>query len=114
MKQKFVNGTLCDRRKGSEAHIHSPQSKHPLREGSIATSSMPAGAIPTPKAKAIPAPPVSELDKMKAELASMMASEAKKAKAVPKSKLIRMSSVAEEPDPTKQYGDILAMLLAKK
>lgn len=113
MKQKFVNGTLCDRRKGSEAHIHSPQSKHPLREGSIATSSMPAGAIPAPKPKAAPAP-LSDLDKMKAELASMMASEAKKTKAVPKSKLIRMASVAEEPDPTKQYGDILAMLLAKK
>ena len=114
MKQPFVNATLADRRKPLENLAHRP-SPHPLREEPL----KPLGKLPVAR---VPAPPKkesapSELDKMKAELAKMLAaSEKPKVKAVPKSRLIRMSSSVEESPAAslKDYSDVLSMLLAKK
>jgi len=111
MRQPFINATLADRRKPLENLAHRP-SPHPLRDEPL----KPIGSLPVKKAVPSKKSHVpSETDKMKEELARMMAAAPKpKAKAVPKSKLIRMSVEDPAPEPMKDYMDVLTMLLSKK
>jgi hypothetical protein len=51
---------------------------------------------------------------MKSELLAMMRQADKKPRSVPKSKLIGMAMESAKEEPTKDYSDVLAMLLAKK
>lgn len=118
MKQPFVNATINDRRKGKE-HLSQTTHAHPLRPTAIAD---PESALPKHHFRALPVKVMkpkkeepSELDKMKAELIKMMAAaEEKKPKKVVKSKLIGMAMASAAEEPSKDYTDVLAMLLAKK
>lgn len=111
MKQPFVSATISDRRKGKELLSQTVQS-HPSRPTAILSPDSPLhfGRIP---AVVVKKPEISDLDKMKEEILKAMQSVEKKPRAVPKSKLIGMAMNAPE-EPVKDYGDILAMLLAKK
>jgi hypothetical protein len=112
MKQKFVNLTMANKRKGTELHsqtIHShlrPESFHPDAPSSMPVHKLPVKVMPPKKAEP------SELDKMKEEILKAMKAVDSKPRPVPKSKLIGMGSVVDEP--SRDYNDILAMLLAKK
>ena len=113
MKQPFVNATMNDKRKGKESLSHSTESFHPGRlcpvgrpeSVSLSLSRLPVKVVPK---KAEP----SELDRMKEEIVKAMKAVEKKPRSVPKSKLIGMGSVEDEP--VRDYTDILTMLLAKK
>jgi hypothetical protein len=115
MKQPFVNATINDRRKGKEHSAQNAQ-PHPARPTSITSEHshpffhpLPVRVVVAKKAE------LSELDKMKAELTKMMAeADMKKPKKVSKSKLIGMAMASASEEPTKDYSDVLAMLLAKK
>lgn len=112
MKQKFVNATLADRRKGAESASHTPDN-HPARETKIVSEkdhlpSRPA-ARPAPKA-----PEPTEEEKLRAEVARLLAAAPKRVKPVPKSKILGMMSPAEELPEAQKYQDILEMLMAKK
>jgi hypothetical protein len=116
MRQPFVNATINDRRKGKEHSAQNAQ-PHPARPTAISSEhALPLHRLPVRVVPVAKKEEPSELDKMKAELVKLMAaSDVKKPKKVAKSKLIGMameSAVAEEP--TKDYADVLAMLLAKK
>jgi hypothetical protein len=118
MKQPFVNATMNDRRKGKE-HLTQTTQPHPLRPTAIVN---PDSALPylqrTLPVKVVkkeaPKDENSELERMKAELMAMMRAVDKKPKSVPKSKLIGMAMDTAKEDTTKDYSDVLAMLLAKK
>lgn len=111
MKQKFVNATLSDRRKGRELISEAPV-KHPHREAVIESSE---SALPVKVAKVEKKAEPSELDRLKAEVERLMRGQPKKAAApIPKSRIIGMAMAVEEPSPIKEYTDILAMLAAKK
>lgn len=112
MKQKFVNATLADRRKGAETAAHTPDN-HPARETKIVSEkdhvpSRPS-ARPAPK---VPEP--TEEEKIRAEVARLLAAAPKKSKPVPKSKILGMMNPSSEIPETQKYQDILEMLLAKK
>jgi hypothetical protein len=118
MKQPFVNATINDRRKGKEHLTHQTQN-HPLRPSPVGNpeSDLPAQHRPLPVKvvkKEVPKSDASELERMKSELLAMMRSVEKKPKSVPKSKLIGMAMETARDDTTKDYSDVLAMLLAKK
>jgi hypothetical protein len=109
MKQKFVNATINDRRKGKEQLAQTPQ-PHPLRETVIGDSQM---ATPRPMIVAKP----KEEDpaaKLRADVEKILSERKKAPKAVPKSRILGMSAAVAEPEPVKDYADILTMLLAKK
>jgi hypothetical protein len=113
MKQPFVNGTICDRRKGKELLCESIHS-HPARPCPISSSDahLPTHRLPVkvaPIAKKVE--PLSDLEAMKMEVLKAMRAVEKAPRAVPKSKLIGMGNAQ---DPARDYNDILAMLLAKK
>lgn len=115
MKQPFVNATLNDRRKGRELSSHTAQT-HPLRPTPIVNSESPvlkktAPVIMPPQPKKEETP---DIEKMKMEILAAMRAVEKKPRAVPKNKLINMASQAIAEEPTKDYADVLAMLLAKK
>ena len=115
MKQKFVNATMNDRRKGKEAHCQTTHA-HPLRPTPL-TPDAPSHHLPLP-VKMMPTPkkeePMSDLEVMKKELLKAMREAEKKPRAVPKSKLIGMANASATEEPVRDYNDILAMLLAKK
>jgi len=118
MKQPFVNATINDRRKGKEHLAQNPQ-PHPARPMPVGhpEHSLPSHHFPLPVKvvkKELPKSDVSELERMKSELLAMMRSVERKPKSVPKSKLIGMAMESAKEDPTKDYTDVLAMLLAKK
>jgi hypothetical protein len=112
MKQKFVNLTMANKRKGTELHsqtIHShlrPESFHSDAPSARPVHKLPVKVMPPKKAEP------SELDKMKAEILKAMKAVETKPRPVPKSKLIGMGNTIDEP--SRDYNDILAMLLAKK
>lgn len=113
MKQKFVNFVDAKHRKGGELHAQGQHSHlHPEHVSSDVAPSVAklpvrvAGKAPVQKA------PPSDLDRMKEEIIKAMASLEKKPRSVPKSKLIGMGSTVDEP--SRDYSDILTMLLAKK
>ena len=113
MKQKFVNATLADRRKGSELAAQIPDT-HPLRPTPLKTTPMEGlpvirAARPAPKA-----PEPTEEEKIRAEVARLLAAAPKKAKPVPKSKIFGMMSPSQETPEAQKYQDILEMLMAKK
>lgn len=119
MKQPFVNATINDRRKGKEHLLQTPQ-PHPARETIIVSPDSPLHIHPLPVSVSVAnkpkiAEPVSDLEKMKQELLfAMREADKKKPRAIPKSKLIGMGSASVSEEPTRDYNDILAMLLAKK
>ena len=113
MKQKFVNFTAASHRKGAELHQQT-QHSHLRPEEYLGHSVAPShhhARLPV-KVAAPKKPELSELDKMKAEILKAMKAVETKPRSVPKSKLIGMGSVIDEP--ARDYNDILAMLLAKK
>ena len=115
MKQKFVNATLSDRRKGKELCAEVPI-KNPHREVIISEDPSKAPVFIPPKKAPAPLPGIPDLDKLKAEL-EKLSKPAKKAPApVPRSRIIgpSMASSAPEADPAKQAGDILAILMGRK
>lgn len=109
MKQKFVNATMNDCRKGKECGAQSTHC-HPLRPTAISESKdhhhhpLPVKVLPKKE-------PSSDLEKMKMELISVMKAEEKKHRQVPKSRILSMSQGA--PEPIRDYADVLAMLLKK-
>jgi hypothetical protein len=115
MKQPFVNATMNDRRKGKE-HIAQNCQPHPLRPTAVSSeNTLPAHHFPLPVIvkKEVKKPELSEVERMKMELLAMMRSVERKPKSVPKSKLIGMAMESSKDD-SKDYADVLAMLLAKK
>ena len=116
MKQKFVNATMNDRRKGKECLTHTTQfnPNHPTAlihpDSAVALHrSLPAKALKPKKEE-----PLSDLEAMKMELLKAMRAVEKAPRSVPKSKLIGMANASAKEDPARDYNDILAMLLAKK
>ena len=111
MKDRFVNATLADRRKGREVCCQAPIN-HPARETLITSqpSSMPLPIRVAPRVEA--KPQLSEEDKLRMEVARILAEKSKAPRPVPKARLIGMGSGV--PDATKDYADVLAMLLGKK
>lgn len=108
MKQKFVNATMNDCRKGKEMSCQTTHC-HPLRETPISEAPMKHHLLPV---KVVPKKDeVSDLEKMKMEILFAMKAEEKKNRQVPKSKILSMSQAA--PEPPKDYADVLAMLLKK-
>lgn len=107
MKQPFVNATINDRRKGRELHAQTTHC-HPLRETVIGNSHhcLPITVKPKPVAE-------DPMDKIRAEVHKMLA-EKPKDKSVPRSRILGLASAVPEPEPVKDYADILTMLLAKK
>jgi len=116
MKQKFVNATINDRRKGKESHAQTPQ-PHPARETPIVSEDKPVFPWLVPVKKA-PEPkkvePASDLEHMKKELLKAMREAEKKPRAVPKTKLIGMANATAQEESVRDYNDILAMLMGKK
>jgi hypothetical protein len=111
MKQLFVNATINDRRKGKECGTQTTQFNPNRPTQVLSSDSFPHRVLPVkvmPPKKAQP----SELDKMKEEILKAMRAVDTKPRPVPKSKLIGMGTVQDEP--SRDYNDILAMLLAKK
>lgn len=122
MKQKFVNATLADRRKGAELDSHIPD-VHPARPTPLQPASdltpwgTPWGVSSAALARVRPAPKApepTEEDKIRAEVARLLAAAPKKAKPVPKSKILGMMTPAQEAPEAQKYQDILEMLMAKK
>lgn len=125
MKQKFVNATLADRRKGAELVAHTPDN-HPARETKIESDKSSAGLTPwgvpwgvsaSAFARVRPAPKApepTEEEKIRAEVARLLAAAPKKAKPVPKSKILGMMTPSTETPEAQKYQDILEMLMAKK
>lgn len=115
MKYRFTNGTVCDRRKGREA-LAPYAVNHPTRETVIhpLDSHLPTWALPVRVVKPEPAAPVlSDEEKLRMEVARILAERSKAPRPVPKSRLIGMAT-SGAPDATKEYADVLAMLLGKK
>jgi hypothetical protein len=112
MKQPFVNATMNDKRKGKESLSHSTESFHPGRLCPVGRPESVSHSISRLPVKVVKKAEPSELDKMKEEIVKAMKAVEKKPRAVPKSKLIGMGSTEDEP--TRDYADILTMLLAKK
>ena len=112
MKDRFVNATMADRRKGREACCQTP-TNHPLRETLITSqpSRMPLPIRVAPRMEA--KPQVSEEEKLKMEVARILAERSKAPRPIPKSKLIGLG-VGTAPDASKEYADVLAMLLGRK
>ena len=112
MKQKFVNATLADRRKGAELHSHTPDN-HPARDTVLVSEKdhLPSRPVARPAAK-VPEP--TEEEKIRAEVARLLAAAPKKAKPVPKSKILGLMSPSTETPEAQKYQDILEMLMAKK
>jgi len=113
-----MNATINDRRKGKEYLAQNTQ-PHPLRPSPVGNpeSDLPAQhrSLPVKVVKKdAPKDSSSELERMKSELLAMMRSVEKKPKSVPKSKLIGMAMETAKEDTTKDYTDVLAMLMAKK
>lgn len=112
MKDRFTCGTLSDRRKGREV-LAPPPIVHPSRETVIHSHShhhpLPVRVVP----KEAPKPELSETDKLKMEVARILDERSKAPKPVPRSKLIGLG-VGTAPDTTKEYADVLAMLLGRK
>lgn len=111
MKQKFVNAIANDQRKGREFLSHTAQN-HPNRESVIQESHEALPVIVKPKlAKNGNVPDYT--DKLRAEVEKALEASHKKNKQVPKNKLITMANAQPEPEPLKEYQDILKMLLKK-
>ena len=114
-----MNATINDRRKGKE-HLAHQTLNHPSRPAAVSnpdSAHHPWPHHPLPvkvMKKEIKQDPVSELERMKSELLAMMRQADKKPRSVPKSKLIGMAMESAKEEPTKDYSDVLAMLLAKK
>jgi hypothetical protein len=114
MKHPFTNATLADRRKGRE-HLAPPAIVHPHRE--MAIQSPESGHLPLNRPLPPPAPKAPELsesERLKLEVARILQERSKQPKPVPKGRLIGMAMNSQAPDPTKEYLDVLAMLMAKK
>jgi hypothetical protein len=71
--------------------------------------SLPIRVAPKPEVK----PQLSEEEKMRMEVARILAERSKAPRPIPKSKLIGLG-VGTAPDASKEYADVLAMLLGKK
>jgi len=112
MKHPFTNAIIASRRKGKEALAPTPQN-HPARETIIVN---PESALPVKVAKKAPEVPKEDpIEKMKSEVAKMMAEQYKAKKEVPRSRILSLSgSTAAPAADLKEYADVLAMLLGKK
>lgn len=110
-----MNATINDRRKGKE-HVSHQTINHPSRPAAVLPDAeLPHAYRPLPvKVVKKEKKEDSELERMKSELLAMMREADKKPKSVPKSKLIGMAGASATPEPTRDYADVLAMLLAKK
>ena len=107
MKHKFVNATIADRKKGHESVVPHTQ-PHPHRETVYASESSSVVVPPKPKAKE-----EDPMDKVRAEVAKILADKPKGKKAIPRSRILGMNSVPE-PEPTHNVNDILALLTSIK
>jgi hypothetical protein len=112
MKQKFVNATMNDCRKGKECGAQSTHC-HPLRPTAI-SESKDHHHHPLPVKVVSKKDPASDVESLKMELVSAIQS-VKKGKRISRCDFGKLESMmkAKEPEPPKEYADILAMLLKK-
>ena len=111
MKQKFVNCVMASSRKGGE-HKCQTTEHHPLRPTAISESKVNHHPLPV---KVVPKKDSSsDVESLKMELASAIQS-VKKTKKISRCDFGKLESMmkAKEPEPPKEYADILAMLLKK-
>ena len=107
MKHKFVNATIADRKKGRETVAPHTQ-PHPLRETVYSSEAPSVHMLPKPKMVA-----EDPMDKVRAEVAKMLADKPKAKKALPRSRILGMN-LLPEPELTHNVNDILALLAATK
>lgn len=115
MKYRFTNGTICDKRKGKE-FLAPTAINHPDRESVIVSEPSPLPVLV--KKHEPPAKISSKSEEVKEQVLKLLAErekeKARKAAAVPKSRILSMNNANPTPDTLKEYQDVLALLLAKK
>ena len=113
MKYPFVVATIASKKKGHE-HSAPPIQTHPARDLEIKNPE--SGGLPV-KVHTIhkaPAKPKDEPLDIQKEIEKFMAKQPQAKKSVPKSRILGMANAVAEPEPLKDYADVLAMLLGKK
>lgn len=113
MKYPFTNATISSKKKGHE-HFAPPTQVHPARELEIKNPESGGLPIRVHHVHKAPVKPKDEVLDIQKEIEKFMAKQPQAKKSVPRSRILGMSNASAEPEPMKDYADVLAMLLGKK